>query len=469
MMKRLHHASIHTVFFALGTAFFSLVAACASYQAKPLPAHPTLLKSIPHLVIERYRMPLSSLAGHPFTPDDGLDMTETAILAVINNPELKVSRDERGIARAELVSAGILPNPQLSLGLDHPTNDGPGLVNAWNAGISADIAALVARNAGIASARAEKRSTDLTILWQEWQVVQQARLLFIGIMEQVKLQKELASYRELLNDRYQRERHALNEGDTTVTEVSADLAALRDSDASMNELARKLQKNRDDLKALLGLSPDTELVLNGSAVVEEVDQKQVDDDLAHLSERRPDLLALRAGYEAQEERLRKAVLAQFPALSIGFTRARDTSGIYTTGVGVTLSLPIFDRNQGAIAVEKATRERLYDEYQSRLNSSYSEVNSLYGQTVLLQKQYDDAKRDLPELEKTEKAAQEALTAGNLDIASYVDLRSALLKKRMDIISLEQSLFEERIALRTLLAAELPAQADSSPALEERSK
>ena len=72
-------------------------------------------------------MPLPELAVHPFNPDDGLDMTEVAILAVINNPDLKVARDERGLARAQLMAAGILPNPQLTAGLDSPLNGGSAL------------------------------------------------------------------------------------------------------------------------------------------------------------------------------------------------------------------------------------------------------------------------------------------------------------------------------------------------------
>ena len=88
---------------------------------------------------------------------------------------------------------------------------------------------------------------------------------------------------------------------------------------------------------------------------------------------RPDLQALQAGYRSQEEKFRGAVLAQFPALNVGLTRARDTSGLYSVGFGLTLSLPVFNRNRGNIAIEDATRKKLYDEYQNRLNGAYSEI------------------------------------------------------------------------------------------------
>ncbi len=59
--------------------------------------------------------------------------------------------------------------------------------------------------------------------------------------------------------------------------------------------------------------------------------------------RRPDLLGLEAGYRAQDQRYRAALLAQFPALNVGFTRGRDNAGVYSSGIGITLSLPVFNR------------------------------------------------------------------------------------------------------------------------------
>ncbi len=90
---------------------------------------------------------------------------------------------------------------------------------------------------------------------------------------------------------------------------------------------------------------------------------------ADLEHRRPDLLALRAGYESQEARVRAAVQAQFPRIEIGLTGARDTDGVRTAGFGVVLGLPVFDRQQGEIARQRATRRQLGEEYAARLFDS----------------------------------------------------------------------------------------------------
>ena len=109
----------------------------------------------------------------------------------------------------------------------------------------------------------------------------------------------------------------------------------------------------------------------------------VDALLASLPHRRPDLLALRAGYESQEATVRRAILAQFPSISIGVNRSRDNTDVNAIGPGVTMNLPIFNRNRGQIATEKATRAQFRDEYQARIDQSVSDVRALEAEIRLL--------------------------------------------------------------------------------------
>src|SRR5437763_222460 len=54
-------------------------------------------------------------------PDQGLSPDEAAIIAVLVNPSLRAQRDQRASAQAELLKAGILPNPTLSYNYDFVT------------------------------------------------------------------------------------------------------------------------------------------------------------------------------------------------------------------------------------------------------------------------------------------------------------------------------------------------------------
>jgi len=430
---------------------------CATYQPKPLNLEPNLPQSIQHVTVDPRTLPLAELRTHKFDPSDGLDMTEVAMLAVANNPQLRIARDDAGVAHAQAFAAGLLPDPQLNLTRDFPTNGGPGNTSAFGLGLSYDVGALLVHSAVKGAAKGEARKVDLELLWQEWQVVSQARLLFIRVVQQQKQIGLLMEAKALFGQSLDHIRQALRSGNATLDAESADLVALQQVDQQINDTARRINQARHDLNALLGLSPEVKLVLTGSPVPAALDDQKVIAELPELARRRPDLLALRAGYGAQEERVRQAVLAQFPAINIGITRMRDTSNLYSEGFGITISLPIFNRNRGAVAVEKATRQRLYDEFQLRLNTAYSDIHRLLDDQRLLQQQLDSVTRGIVEISRAAQGARAAYNVGDLDELSYVRMAVALVDRRVESTNLEQNLLEQRVALQTLLGGELPTK------------
>ena len=430
-------------------ALCAISAGCASYRPEPLDTTPHMARDVARIEVDAARMPLPALRSHRFDPGDGLDIDEVAMLAVANNPQLKLERDRLGVARAQAFAAGLLPDPQLALTRDVPSNGGPGSTSAFSAGLSYDVNALLTRSARSAAASASERQVNLELLWQEWQVVGRARLLFVRNIEQQRLLEVLSQTRKLFESRYQGVRAALAQGNATLDASSADLAALQDAERKLNELERQARGNRIDLARLLGLAPDAALKLVGGAALAPLEREQIRVSLRQLGRRRPDLLALQAGYQSQEERFRAAVLAQFPALNVGLTRARDTSNFYTQGVGITLSLPIFNGNRGKIAVERATRQQLHDEYRLRLDDATAEVTALLGDQALLGKQLAGVKAALAALEQASSSALAALTAGNLSELAFANAQSALLAKRVEEIKLEQRMLEQHIAILTL--------------------
>ncbi len=445
----------------LACLVFAGMAGCAIYRPKPLPLEPDLPHSLRRLTVDARSLPLPELRAHVFDPSDGLDMTEVAMLAVANNPQLRVARDDAGVARAQAFAAGLLPDPDLSLTRDFPTNGGPGNTDAFGIGLSYDVGALLVHSAAKRAATATARKLDLGLLWQEWQVVSQARMLFVQVVEQEKEIGLLRQVQALLAKRLQHVRRALGEGNVTLDAESADLVAFQQVDSQVNDTARQINRSRHDLNALLGLAPEVRLDLKGSPALLPLDAKKVAAALPDLARRRPDLLALRAGYDAGEESFRQAVLAQFPAITIGITRARDTSDIYTSGFGVTISLPIFNRNRGGVAVARATRQRLYDEFHLRLNTAYGDIYRILDDQHLQQQQLDAVTQAVDEASGLLANARAAYQAGDLDEGAYIRLAGSLLASRIESVKLEQSLLEQRIALQTLIGGELPIEKPSA--------
>jgi outer membrane protein, heavy metal efflux system len=426
-----------------------MVSACASYRAVSLPQHPDLLDKVPPLTVGARQLPLPALRAHPFNPADGLDMTEVATVAVINSPDLKARRRKAGVARAQVFAARLLPDPQVSASLDHPTD--PGYIDAYNLGLSYDLTALVTHGAGVDAARAAASQVVLDLLWQEWQVVQQARSLYVRSVLQARKLAILRRAQQLYARRYAHSARALRAGDVTLETAGTDLTALLDADTRVSDMERQLSQTRHDLNALLGLTPEAPLALAALPAPQPFTSAAVKAALRDLPKRRPDLRALAAGYASQEATVRKAILAQFPALSFGPTGARDTSDVHTIGVGITVSLPVLNRNRGEIAVQRATRAQLRAEYQARLDATYGDIDRVLAEQALALHRRNALAAQLPELERLVDQARRGYQAGDIAALTYLNMENTLLNKRLEAADLEQSLWDARIALDSLLA------------------
>lgn len=435
-----------------------VLSGCATYHALPLPEHPDLAGQVSDLTVPSDQLALPGSAPAPFDASDGLNAMELAMLAVANNPDLRAAREKLRVGQAESFAAGLLPDPQLDLGVDHPAPSGPDLVNGGIAALSLAISALATHSADVDAARQHVRQVHLELLWQEWQTAQRARELYFRRLAQQELMKELGQDHQLLKDHAQSMKAALARGDAGADAEGASLAALSDLEARLRQLADEANHSQAELNALLGLAPDVEIELQRTpGAPEPIPDKVYREALAKLPTRRPDLLALEAGYQSQDARLRREIMAQFPLVSAGVNRQRDTGNVYSSGLTISLNLPLFDGNRGAIRVARATRQQLHAEYQARLDGTHSQAATLWKTGELLRRQLNQLDGQLPDLERASKAAGEAWRRGELSGSDYLALRQRTLDRREERIRLRTDLATTRIALQTLLA--LPSTGD----------
>jgi outer membrane protein TolC len=443
-MQSILHLKCHSCILLLSTAlFFLLFGGCAGYQPKPLPTTINLSSSLGQL---RKRTNLPTVAS-----EEGLSLTEAAVIAVRNNPDLKAKRKKLGINRAQIFSAGLLPDPQLSANLDHLTGSLPGMVNAFGIGLGYDIIPLINRGARVDSAQQAEEQTRLDLLWQEWQVSQRARSLAVNLASERQQITLLHEMRGLYQQRYLRSSKALARGELTLDVSGTDLTALLDTLSQINQLDQTCNDTRHALNLLMGLAPDAPIEIRLPPMPSLPDPRALNRELETLPQRRPDLLALQAGYRSQEAKLRAAVLSQFPSFSIGVTRARDTSSVYTTGFNIGLNLPLFSGSRGAIAVERATREQLREEYQARLDQAVVDVDRLMRLQSIIAAQQKRLNEYVPTLRKMVIRGREAYQHGDIDALTFLNMEYTWIRKRLEQISLDRTQWNNLIALQTLLA------------------
>ncbi|MCA8961093.1 MAG: TolC family protein [Planctomycetes bacterium] len=422
---------------------------CQSYSPRPLSRSS---------IDEALRAPglqtlsdVSEAIDHPFLPSttvdasNGIDAFEAACLAVVLNPELRVARTRRGLFAAQLVQAGLLPNPQISASVDRPVGGSTaGTVNAYGLGVGWDLPAIIEHSANLGAARAQDRSAALDLAWQEWQIATAACL---AITQAAWMQRscdvlgEAVIQSTVLLAELQR---ALNEGEATSLEVAAAKSTLQSYTAQLRASERSADLAIQFAKRTIGIAPNAWLV---PATATHLPMTSVDVDAAFEAARRSriDLAAFRAGYEAQEERVRAAVLAQFPRMSIGLNASRDTGDVQTIGLGVSIDLPIFDRAQGRIAIERATREQLFAEYVSREFTLRADLDAIRSELDRLVPEIEAQLEYLDDVEAAVAIAEQNAAANVVDAFAVEQARAEAVSARLVALSLERRRAELAVA------------------------
>ncbi len=394
----------------------------------------------------------------PVTIDlrDGVNPDEAAVLAVLLNPALRADRDRRGLATAQLVQAGVLPNPQISYGRDYVIGGNTAdTITAFGLSGSWDVSSLITLLPRIEAARANVRAVDLDVAWVEWQAAQAARL---SVYKVASLEAQLAAAREA--DHALRENVATLKRAVDLHEMTAlDLSAAESTSANARltalSLEEDLAKERLALNRAMGFPAGTPARIEPLPLPAHLDPPQESEMMVDLAHRRLDLVGLKKGYESEDANLRAAILAQFPRISLGFNRSTDTSNVQTLGFGVSVDIPIFDRNQGTIGTERATRQRLFDEFSDRLFQARSDIATATSDIRLLNRQVASAEKAVPALERLVATAKSALAEGNTDVISYYNSRSDLILRRVELLKLKQQLIEAWIALEIASGRYLP--------------
>ncbi len=390
-------------------------------------------------------------------PRRGIGPDDAAAIALYSNPALRAIRDRRGLAAAQLIQAGILPNPVVSYARDFVTGGNTaGTVTAYNFTAAWEFSALIPFLPKQTAARKNFRSVDLDVAWQEWQIAVNARMAVyrvLGLDAQVAQAREATEGLQQSTDAV---RKAVDAHEKTVLDLAAVESASQDSRATMLALEQEFEKQRLGLNKILGVDPETKVALRADLILPtRLTPPAQRELLDNIESRRLDLLGLRQGLESQDATVRTAILAQFPKMSVAFVKASDTTNVHTTGFNVAIDVPIFDRNQGVIATERATRQRLRDEYNQRVFEARSDIAAAIADIRSLNRQIAAAEEALPLLEKLVASAQTATEQGNIDVLSYYTARSNLLQKRIQLIKLQEQLLEAHTVLEIVSGRYLP--------------
>lgn len=418
------------------------LSACATYAPDPLGTKPpdTTAAELTAGASRPYLTPVTIDLSQP------LDGNAIATVAVIANPDLKALRARADVADAQAFNAGLLPDPSFSLGADSVLS-GPDTKTNLTAALGLDLNALRTRGVVRAQAEAARHQVHLDLAWAEWQTSGQARLQAVRIE---MLERQLAlntASREAQDSLLQRTLKAAGRGDV----AAAQLQTAQTADAAARQAAtateRSLDAARFELTRLMGLPPETPLQL--APVTLPAAPPPAEALVSLAIDNRSDLAALRAAYSAQENALHKAVLDQFPALNLTLNANRDSANNMLVGPAVDFTLPLWNRNQGGIAVERTTRAALKAEYEARLFQTRAEITAAVADITRLRALHDRLNAELPAVQTFAAVTQKAASRGDLSPATAEAAAQTLRDRQGEIDQTEQNIAELTISLELL--------------------
>src|SRR5437879_9241139 len=199
---------------------------------------------------------LSIDLGRGIGPDDA------ATIALYSNPALRAIRDRRGLASAQLIQAGILPNPIISYERDYVSGGNTlGTRTGYTLNAGWEFSALIPFLPKQTAARKNFRSVDLDVAWQELQIAVNARAAVYRVLS---LNAQVARAHEA-NDGLQQSTDAVRKAaeahEKTVLDLEAVECASQDSRATVLALQQEFERQRLGLNKILGVEPETNVAL----------------------------------------------------------------------------------------------------------------------------------------------------------------------------------------------------------------
>jgi cobalt-zinc-cadmium efflux system outer membrane protein len=287
--------------------------------------------------------------------------------ALADNPELRAARAEVDAARGRVAQAGLRPNPMLDLGAQHSVA-GPDNNIMVGVTLPLDLNRRKAGRIGVA-----ERELDM----KEAQVAERERQLRAEV--RLKAGELLAAQRNLrfTEEQLEANRKALGlvqqrvrRGATPSLDENLMRVEVNRLDASRRILTGKVEVLTLQLKALAGLAPQAQLALRGDLSPAPAGLEP-EEGLRLALAARPDLLVAQAEVAMAGAKVRKeeAEGRWDASVNVGYMRqnfgydlkgftengeARAITDVFHyVGGGVTITLPLRNRNQGNIAAALA--------------------------------------------------------------------------------------------------------------------
>jgi len=397
---------------------------------------------------------------------------EAETIFLQRNLRLLAAKLEIDEAKAQVIQAKLWPNPTLAidevnLWSNHGAEALGRLSGSWgnHAQIAVDIEQVIqtagkrrklmaAEEAGVRVA--EQQFEDMLRSLKVELRSQLAELDYAQQREQTYRQV-LAQLRKLLQA-YQRQVALGNVSQSEYMRLKASEAALNKEIADIRRENREAQQA---LKVLLGIAPASELVLSGSRPygnnVEIAKTLQAVAILEWADAYNAELQALRWEVTQAEHQLRYEQAQRTPdvAVNIGYDRGGNIMRDFI-GVGVSMDLPLFNRNQGNIrAAQAAVEKHRLLAQEKKIAVGSAAIQAWKSLLMVIDQREQFGPDDEAEMDKLLEGFHHSFAERRVSLLEYLDFLEAYLDTKDYILETNRDSYIHYENLRYYVGDQLP--------------
>jgi outer membrane protein, heavy metal efflux system len=433
----------------------ALLAGCARFQPRPISPSETAAelegRSLTNAALKSF---LETNLHREIAdwPHPLWDFDMLTLAAFYYQPDLAVARAQWASVRAGEITAGERPNPTLSV-TPAFNNQIPGAFSPWLVAASLDVPLETAgkRKRRLEQAQFLSQSARLNLATTAWQVRGELRSSLIEVTAahertsllsgQISLQQRIV---ELLEQ--QAEAGAIARSELTVSRVALEKLRLDSADARTQlaadrvRLAQAIGVPLDAMDvAELSFDPLRDLASATNLTTAEIRRAAL--------QSRTDILGALADYAAAQSALQLEVAKQYPDLHLGpgYAWNSGSAGDNQWELGLSMTLPVLNQNQGAIAEAAAHREEAAAKFNAVQAKALAEIERAAA-TFQVSEENLATLQSLASTEAKQRAAVEAqVKAGAMD---ELDLQSA----RLEAVTAELVQLDGRVKLQQAAGA-----------------
>ena len=390
-------------------------------------------------------------------PAGDLSLRQALALALLHNPDLAASSWEVRAREAEALQAGLLPNPELGLEMENLAGSG-GFAGTDAAETTVTLSQLVElgakRTRRQAAAALEAKLAGWDFEAKRLDVLTATATSFVAALAAQERFAQAEELTRLAESFFRTVSERVAAGKVSPMERTRAQVPLAEAHVALDRARLTLAAARRELAGHWAAGTATFGRLVGS--LERIDPVPPEALLTALLDQNPDVARWNTEQGQRQARLGLERANAIPDLTlfVGGRNLQET-GDNALVAGLSIPLPLFNRNQGGIAAARAARSKAraagraaYSQAIASLAAGYRDLSAAFSEAKTLQTQI------LPAAEQSFEAADLGYREGKFGFLEVLDAQRTLFEVRGQHIEALAAYHRARAGLERLIGAPL---------------